>query len=81
MNIKISGLIRFHYRIQISAETDQMDDLLNERKNQIDKIGNIMANINQIAKDINIETNKQGEMLNKVDLEMGKTAVNTSGAL
>ena len=58
-----------------------MDDLLNERKNQIDKIGNIMAHINQIAKDINIETYKQGEMLNKVDNEMGKTANNTSGAL
>ena len=50
-----------------------MQDLLSERSKQIEKIGNIMLNINMIAKDINIETNKQGETLLGIDRDMGKT--------
>lgn len=40
-----------------------------------------MLNINMIAKDINIETNKQGETLLGIDRDMGKTVQNTSAGL
>lgn len=40
-----------------------------------------MQNINMIAKDINTETQVQGEKLLTVDKDMGKTADNTTAAL
>lgn len=58
-----------------------MEDLLNERKGQIQKIAHILSNINHIARDINVETMAQGEKLLGIDKDMGQTVGNTSGAL
>ena len=49
--------------MQISNETDYMEGLINQRKQDIDNIGNIMATINAISKDIAVETEAQGEKL------------------
>ncbi|TNV76781.1 hypothetical protein FGO68_gene9136 [Halteria grandinella] len=67
--------------IRLVAETDQMEDHLMSRRQDIDKITNIMQNINMIAKDINIETHAQGETLLRIDRDMGHTAENTTNAL
>ena len=48
-----------------------MEDLLNERKGQIQKIAHILSNINHIARDINVETMAQGEKLLGIDKDMG----------
>lgn len=58
-----------------------MEDHLSMRRQDIDKITNIMQNINMIAKDINIETQAQGEKLLLIDRDMGHTVDNTTNAL
>lgn len=57
-----------------------MTDIIQERTQTIDKIATIMKDINSIAKEINIETNVQGEKLVKVEATMGSAAENTRAA-
>ncbi len=57
-----------------------MTDIIQERTQTIDKIATIMKDINSIAKEINIETNVQGEKLVKVEATMGTAAENTRAA-
>ncbi len=40
-----------------------MSEVIEQRREQLDKIQSIMSNINQIAKDINVETFRQEESL------------------
>lgn len=42
---------------------DQMEDLIQQRKQTIDNVVNLLVDINTIAKDINIELNNQGNNL------------------
>jgi len=42
-------------------ETDNMTEVIQQRKEQLSQIHNIMSSINQIAKDINVETYRQEE--------------------
>ena len=58
-----------------------MTEVITQRKEQLDKIHNIMSSINQIAKDINVETYKQEEALIKVEQSMTKTLDNTKAAV
>jgi t-SNARE complex subunit (syntaxin) len=57
-----------------------MTDIIQERTQTIDKIATIMKDINQIAKEINDETNIQGEKLLKVETTMTTAADNTKAA-
>lgn len=57
-----------------------MTDIIQERTQTIDKIATIMNDINQIAKEINVETNVQGEKLMKVETTMTTAADNTHAA-
>jgi t-SNARE complex subunit (syntaxin) len=56
--------------IKIANETDLYGDIINDRQKQIKDMADVMGNINQIASDIALETNKQGEKLHKLDDEM-----------
>ena len=58
-----------------------MTEVITQRKEQLSKIHNIMSSINQIAKDINVETYKQEEALIKVESSMTKTLDNTQAAV
>ena len=57
-----------------------MTDIIQERTQTIDKIATIMKDINQIAKEINVETNVQGEKLLNVETTMTTAADNTRAA-
>jgi hypothetical protein len=48
-------------------EADNMTEVITQRKDQLEKIHSIMSSINQIAKDINVETYRQEESLIKVE--------------
>ena len=58
-----------------------MSNVINQRKDDINSIANIMADINDIAKDIAIETKGQGEKLEKLNENMGVAEDNTNNAL
>ena len=53
--------------MKIMAETDYMDEVIKSRKKEIDQIETIMREINDIAKDMALETTKQGEGLKRLD--------------
>lgn len=54
-------------QMKLIAETDNMAEVIQQRKKEIGQIESIMQNINAIAKDINIETQLQGEKLQRLD--------------
>lgn len=65
----------------IKNEQDLMEAQIIERKQDIDTIANIMTNINSIAKDIAVETQNQGEKLQKLDENMLIAEKNAEDAL
>lgn len=58
-----------------------MSEVITQRRETLDKIHNIMSSINQIAKDINVETFRQEETLIKTEKDMTKTLDNTKAAV
>ena len=58
-----------------------MANIINQRKEDIQSIANIMSDINSIAKDLAIETQKQGEKLERLDENMTKVDDNAEEAL
>ncbi len=57
-----------------------MEEVIKQRKKDINQIESIMQNINAIAKDINIEVQTQGEKLGRLDQHMTSAANNVEGA-
>ena len=53
-----------------------MADIIKEREEDIDKIEGIMMDINDIAKDIGIEIQGQGDKLDTLDTMVDKAVVN-----
>ena len=53
--------------MKLSSGVDFYSNVIAQRKEDINNIADIMANINEMAKDLAIETKKQGEKLNKLD--------------
>mmetsp|Transcript_14722 Transcript_14722/g.25048 ORF Transcript_14722/g.25048 Transcript_14722/m.25048 type:complete len:137 (-) Transcript_14722:212-622(-) len=53
--------------LNIQGEADLVENIIRERKEDINQIASIMSDINQIAKDIAVETQEQGEKLKKLD--------------
>ncbi len=45
-------------RIKLLAETDYLEESVNQRKQEINQIEKIMTNINSLAKDLAVETTK-----------------------
>lgn len=58
-----------------------MEEVINQRKKEITQIESIMQNINAIAKDIAMETVKQGEKVQRLDEHMTSAAANTKAGL
>ena len=58
-----------------------MENIINERKNDINAIAAIMGDINELAKDIAKETSIQGENLLKVDESMNEAKDNAEAGL
>ena len=57
-----------------------MAAVIEQRRDEINKIENIMRNINDIAKDINIEVQNQGEKLERLDMHVRTAAENVKEA-
>ena len=53
--------------LRMAADADFMSNVIGQRKEDINNIANIMSDINAIAKDLAIETNQQGEKLQRLD--------------
>ena len=68
-------------QIQIKNESDFMQNVIDQRKEDIDTIAALMSNINEIAKDIAIETQAQGEKLEKLDENITVADENATKAL
>ena len=58
-----------------------MENMINQREEDINNIASLMQNINDIAKDIAQETANQGEKLVKLDQHMTTANENTEKAL
>ena len=58
-----------------------MQNVIDQRKEDINSIANIMSDLNEMAKDIAIETKAQGEKLEKLDDNMAIANENTEKAL
>ena len=67
-------------QLQLIAETDNVEEVIKQRKKDINQIESIMQNINAIAKDINIEVQTQGEKLQRLDQHMVTAANNVEAA-
>ena len=65
----------------MSQNQDFMNNVIGQRKEDINQIGNIMANINEMAKDIALETRQQGEKLEKLDQNMAEAENNADKAV
>ena len=68
-------------QINIKNESDFMQNVIDQRKEDINALATIMNDINSIAKDIAIETKAQGEKLEHLDENMGIAEDNTTKAL
>ena len=62
--------------VKIQAETDLMEEIINDRAQNIKDMADIMGDINQIASDIAIETKLQGEKLENLDQHMVEADTN-----
>lgn len=58
-----------------------MEQIINQRNNDINAIGEIMGNINEMAKDLAKETKEQGDKLIKLDDNIGVAEQNADDAL
>ena len=82
----ISNNNKQQYKLQqedlaIKGESDFMSNIINQRRDDISNIANIMSDINSIAKDLALETQKQGEKLERLDENMTKVDENAEEAL
>ena len=68
-------------QINIKGESDFMTNVIDQRNQDINAIANIMSDINEIAKDIAVETQVQGEKLEKLDDNMATADDNATKAL
>ena len=53
--------------MRLAADADFMQNVIGQRKQDINNIANIMSDINCIAKDLAIEVNDQGKKLERLD--------------
>ena len=55
-----------------------MEDYLNERKQQLDRVHKIMSEVHGIAKDMGVEVTTQGKKIEEINKEMEVAQVNVS---
>ena len=67
--------------MKIKNEADFMDNVITQRKQDIDNIATIMSDINAIANDIAKDTAMQGEKLQDLDSNLIVAEANTEEAL
>ena len=74
MKLKLDG------EIKVLEEGEYMDEIINERQKEIDKIDRIMGDVREIAKDFALEVNTQEYKLVDMENNMGNVANNTEAA-
>jgi hypothetical protein len=67
--------------LRMAADADFMQNVIGQRKEDINNIANIMSDINAIAKDLAIETNTQGDKLKRLDQNIADADNNAEEAL
>lgn len=66
--------------IKVLEEADYMDDIIEERQKDIDRIGKIMGDVREITKDFALEVNMQGDKILDVEAKNENTYINTKEA-
>lgn len=66
--------------VKILGEAEYVNEVIDQRQGEIDKIGNIMNDIGEIAKDFAVEVDVQGDKLADVGANMENVAGNTKEA-
>mmetsp|Transcript_4173 Transcript_4173/g.7075 ORF Transcript_4173/g.7075 Transcript_4173/m.7075 type:complete len:96 (+) Transcript_4173:528-815(+) len=61
---------------RLAQDTDFMSNIIQQRKQDIDLIGDIMNDINSIAKDVAVEVQGQGTKLVKLSDQIDEAKVN-----
>lgn len=74
MKLKLDG------EIKILEEAEYMDDIIDERQKDINKIERIMSDVREIAKDFCLEVNTQGDKIVQLDDNTQQTAINVAEA-
>jgi hypothetical protein len=64
----------------LQAEVDFNSRLIDERQDIFNQAESMMNDINSIAKQINVNTTKQGQELQRTDNNMTEVVVNSEGA-
>lgn len=67
-------------QVKVLEEADYVDDVINHRQQDIDKINSIMNGIREIAVDFNTELDSQGSKLEDLNGNMESVALNTKAA-
>ena len=62
---------------KVLEEAEYMDEVIDERQKDIDKIGKIMGDVREIAKDFALEVNMQGDKIVELEVKNEATAANT----
>jgi len=65
---------------KVMEDTEFIDNVIQERQNDINQISSIMSGIKDIATDFNIELDAQGSKLEDLESNMENVADNTKGA-
>jgi septal ring factor EnvC (AmiA/AmiB activator) len=66
--------------IRVLEEADYMENIIDERQKDIDKISKIMGDVREIAKDFNQEVNSQGYKIEELEQNNEATAANAAEA-
>lgn len=61
-------------------EAEYMDEIIEDRQKDINKIGAIMNDVREIAKDFCLEVNMQGDKIVDLDRKNEDTAINAAAA-
>jgi hypothetical protein len=69
--------LQLDVNFKVLEEAEYMDDVIDERQKDIDKIGQIMGDVREIAKDFALEVNMQGDKVLELESKNEATAVNT----
>lgn len=67
-------------KFKILEEAEYMEDIINERQNEINQIDKIMNDVKEIAQDYAVEVDEQGEKLAEIDTDMQNVAMNAHEA-
>lgn len=72
--------MQFDDNFKVLEEAEYMDELIDQRQNDINQIDKIMGDVREIAKDFCLEVNTQGDKIVALENKTENTADNAAAA-